>query len=366
MSELNTSVAVEGGSSQGTATAPTQPSQPISDEQRLNDVWSNPDPGKSTQTQPEGQGQTQDKGQTQGQPAATDTKGVQPQKTETDPRKIFADASPKAFFNEAGDLDSSKVNDFFFSNGKSLLNFAPSTPIETVEEKPKEKVDPEKKYHDDLSAFSENIASEIERRKKEGATAEEILSEIQVYHDGLRSSYKTSLDLKAAIDERASALDSEFNDIREARVKSTIDRNVTELSQQFDGMVNGMTGMQVLNQFILDPKYGGPEIDRQLLKDNPGYEKLSPEKKNETIQKWFRSFQQDRKAMAHVAEFGRLRWLVQNFKPILEHAQRVGAGRMVNSIEAGRRGVSTIQNKTPNMGQKSDLDNFIAGFDKLR
>jgi hypothetical protein len=360
---------VEGGAGQQTSInqAAAMPSQPQTIEDRVNDIFATIDPNKGTQPQKDVQGENQDKGQAQpqSQPQGDATKPAQGQQAETDPAKIFQEASSRVFFTDKGDLDSAKVNDFFFSNGKSLLNFGPVTPLDIVEEQPKEKVNPEAEYHKKLSAFSENVVSEIEKLRDGGATAEDILQAIVDYHSGARSELKTAVDLKTAIDEQARAMASELAEVKQSKAQARIDRNNTELSLKFDGMVNGMTGLQVLNQFILDPKFGGPEIDRQFKAENPGFEKLAPEKKDAVRQKWFRDFQQDKARMAHVAEFGRLRWMMQQMKPILEHAQKVGAVRVANAGEAVRGGVGTIQNNMPS-GPKSEFDKFFEGIDRVR
>jgi hypothetical protein len=364
---VNTST-VEGGVSAQPTSQPTQaaPSQPISDTQRVNDIWSSPDPAKSNQSQPE-QGQAQNQPQAtaaqSGQPA-TDQKGNQPQRTETDPSKIFAEASPKIFFSDSGDLDSAKVNDYFFNNGKSLLNFAPSTPLDVPPEIPKETVNPETEYHSSLSALSENLSTEISRRRSEGATADEILSEIEEYQAGVRAKYKTSLDLKAAIEGQAKALNSEFEEIRQAKVSAAIERNNTELSSKCEGLINGLDGMQTLTQILLNQECGGPTIDMLFLNDHPEARNMQPDQKNKLVKEWFRGLQQNKPLFAHVAEHGRLLLMFKNFKPILEYAQKVGAARVANAAEAGRLGVGTIQNKAPSYGS-SNQNKFFEGFDRV-
>ena len=312
-------------------------------------------PPAPQQTPPQGQ-----------QPPAS----AQPPAPATDPGKAFAEGSPKAFFTQTGDLDSAKINDFFLTNGKSFMKLAETSPIDTPKQTaPVERADPLKEYNEKLAYMAEHLDQEIAKRQSEGATPEQINQEIREYYAGLRAELKTRKDLRKAIEEQTQNLAPELEQARQDRVNAAISRNVMELSQGLENLVQGLTGQQVLNQFMLDPKYGGLEIDRQYKLANPEANNLDlrkPEdaaKNTELSKKWFREFQQDRRAMAHVAEFGRLRWMVENFKPILEHAQKVGAQKVANGNEAAIGAPSKIVNP-PLPGQKNDFDKFF-GVDSV-
>lgn len=285
-------------------------------------------------------------------------------KVETDPAKVFAESSPKAFFTPTGELDSAKINDYYLTNGKSFMKFADTGTQEAEPTKsPTETTDPMKEYNDQLNYMAEHLGEEIANRKQAGATDEQIVSELVSYYSNARGELKKRQDIRKAIEESTKNLAPELEAARRDRIKASVDRNIAELSAGVEGLVPGLTGYQILNQFLLDPKYGGAEVDRMFMRDNPGANAMKPEDRNAAAKKWFGEFQQDRKAMAHVAEFGRLRWMVENFKPILEHAQKVGAQKVANQGEAGVGSPSKITNQ-PSQGQKNALDAWF-GVDSV-
>jgi hypothetical protein len=158
----------------------------------------------------------------------------------------------------------------------------------------------------------------------------------------------------------------EIEEARNNRIEAAINRNVTEFSKEVEGLVPGMNGQQILNQFILAPKYGGSELDRMFAKDHPEAKGLPEAERVKVTQEWFRNFQTDRAAMAHVAEFGRLRWQVEQFKPILEHAQMIGAGKVANSREAGIGRPSPVLNGQRAVSGNSKMENFFSsGYDSV-
>ncbi len=347
--------------------------------ERVQQVFGDAAPAPSPQPSPQAQSQPAAPPQNPPAPQQPPKPGQQPPapspqpspQAEIDPVKVFAEASPKAFFTQTGDLDSAKINDFFLTNGKSFMKFADAPPVETsAPATPTDRPDPLKEYNEKLSWMAEHMGEEVAGRIKEGATHEQVMQEVQEYYAGLRTELKTRLDLRKAIEEETKKLAPELESARQDRINAAINRNIYELSQNCEGLVTGLTGAQVLNQFLLDPKYGGNEIDRQFLREHPEAKKLDlkkPEdaaKHAELSQKWFKDFQQDRRAMAHVAEFGRLRWMfAECLKPMLEHAQKVGAQKVANASEAAIGAPSRIANP-PSPGKKDDFDTFF-GLDAV-
>lgn len=337
---------------------------------RIEQVFGNAQPAQGTQPAENAQPQQVSNPQTIPQPAQQPGQqpalSVQPKPVETDPVKLFAEASPKAFFTSTGDLDTAKINDYFLTNGKSFMKIAESSPIDfpapvmsTIESK----VDPQKEYNDKLSYMAEHLEEEVAARRAAGVSEDQINAEITAYYAQARSELKAKQDLRAAIVEETKRLAPELEQARQDRITALISKNISDLSQGLDGLVQGLSGHQILNQFMLDPKYGGSEVDRMFLRDNPGADKLDVTKRSELAKNWFQTFQQDRRAMAHVAEFGRLRWMVENFKPILEHAQSVGAGKVGIANEAFV-GAPSKHINNPVSNQKNSFDSFF-GVDSV-
>jgi hypothetical protein len=125
-----------------------------------------------------------------------------------------------------------------------------------------------------------------------------------------------------------------------------------------------MHGRQILNQIILNDKYGGTELKRQFEKAHPEASGLPEADKNALVKKWFDDFQADKAAMAHVAEYGRMRWQIEQFPALLEYAQGVGASKAANSREAAGRGVSSIQSPSSAPRALSATEQFF-GIDSV-
>ena len=289
---------------------------------------------------------------------------AKPVTAEVDPSKLFAEASPKAFFSESGDLNTAKINDYYLTNGKSFMKYVENAPAPEAVAPVDTKPDPEKEYREKVAQVTDNIEAILVDQINKGFTPEQTLQNIAEHFKGLKNEYQQRLDVKTAIEAEAKRFAPEFEKSKQSERLAAINRNVAELSSGLNDLIPGMNGMQVLNQLMLVPKYGGAEIDRLFLRDNPGALKLAPEEKDKVAKEWFAKFQANKSEMAHVAEFGRLRYLVDNFKPILEHAQQVGAQKVINKGEAEiGKPSNLVKFQKPN-GQPSEVDKFF-GVDSV-
>jgi hypothetical protein len=365
MEELNTT-GIQGGETQPTLTeAQGQSENPQSEpsgsaDAWINDLWAEPViQDKGTQPQPQdskpanqkdGQAQGQDDGKT------AEGKGTQPQPEKVDPQKLFAEAPGKAFFDDKGELNNSKINDFIFSDGKSLLNFGQQTPLDIVEETKSEMVDPNVEYHKTISDLSESLPTEISRLRAGGVTDSDILSRILEYTENAAGKRNQAKEMQSAIEQQKKAFASEFQEIREAKIQARIDRNNSELSAKVEGFIPGLDGMQTLTQFLLNNNAGGPLLDKLFLSAHPEALKMAPEKRMEVVRPWFRQFQQDKQMLAFVAEYGMLKTLKRSMKSIIEYAQKHGAQRITNAAEAARAGISSIKSPPPNSKGNSFFD----------
>jgi len=362
MEELNNS----GGESQPTLTEAqgqlenNQADSSVSADAWINDLWETPVVAdKGAQPQPKnGESQNQNGKQAAGQNQANpnDGKGAQPQPAQVDPQKLFAEAPDKAFFDDKGELNNSKINDFIFSDGKSLFNFGPQTPLEVVEEPKVERVDPDADYTKAISTLMESLPGEVARLRGEGVTDSDILERIVAYHETANGKRTQAKEMQSMIEEQKKAFQSEFSEIREAKVQARIDKNNSELAARVEGFVPGLNGMQTLTQFLLNNNAGGPLLDKLFLQAHPEAPKMSPDKRGEIVKPWFRQFQQDKEMMAFVAEYGMLKTLKNSMKGIIEYAQKYGAQRAVNASEAARAGVSSIQKQVSSSGGNKFFD----------
>lgn len=370
MEDLNNS-GIQGGSDNPTLTEAqgqiesNQSDPSVSADAWINDLWEKPViQDKGAQPQPkDGQTQNQGKEQGQGQPKANpaDGKGAQPQPTQVDTQKLFAEAPGKAFFDDKGELNNSKINDFFFSDGKSLLNFGNQTPLEVVEEPPQEKTDPDTDYHKEISSLMESLPSQIQKLREGGVPDAEILERIIYANETANGKRTQAKEMQTMIEQQKKAFSSELSEIRESKVQARIDKNNSELAARVDGFVPGLNGMQTLTQFLLHNKAGGPLIDKLFLQAHPEALKMAPEKRADIIKPWFRQFQQDKEMMAFVAEYGMLKTLKGSMKSIIEYAQKHGAKRVTNAAEAARAGVSSIQKQVSTSGGNK----FFEGMESL-
>jgi hypothetical protein len=289
---------------------------------------------------------------------------VKPVAAEVDPAKLFAEASPKAFFSESGDLNTAKINDYYLTNGKSFMKYVENAPVVEPVQAEAAKPDPEKEYREEISAVTDNIEAIMVDQLNKGFTEAQTLQNLVDHIKGIKGKFQQRIDVKTAIEAETKRFAPQFEQAKKAEQLSMISRNVAELSSGLNDLIPGMNGMQVLNQFTLNPKYGGAEIDRLFLRDNPGALKLAPEEKDKVTKEWFMKFQANKSEMAHVAEFGRLRYLVDNFKPILEHAQQVGAAKVINKGEAEIGKPSNLVKFQKPQGQQSEVDKFF-GVDSV-
>lgn len=314
--------------------------------------------------------QPQDAAQT-AQPQQTVQPGTQPAqstqpKQEIDPVKLFAEASPKAFFSESGELDSAKLNDYYLTNSKSFMKFVTDKPItEIAVEKPVEKPDPNKEYAAKVAEITDDYAAVVEAERAKGFTDTQIQERIHAYFNDLKNKRDNQLAVKREIEEQTKSFAPEIEQSRRDKLAAKVAENITEFSAQLEGLVNGLSGKQVLNMFVLDPKYGGKLLDKLIQKDIPGFAAMKPEDRVPAAKEWFEKFQANKDDLAHVAEFGRLRWQVDNFKGILEHAQNIGASKAQMKLEGELGKPSNIVNFNKNARTASPVDVFMGISDSV-
>jgi hypothetical protein len=330
---------------------------------RVNSVFGAAQPQPSNQPKPE---------ETAPNPTQTATApdpSNQPKSENVDPVKLFAENSPKAFFNAEGGLDDGKIKDYFLTNGKSFMKYVDNPAFTNPNvAKPTaivEKPDPVKEYNEKLDYFTKNYQTLVSERMTQGATHEQIVQETNDYYALLKGELDQKQAMRAQIDEQLKNLSPELEQSRESNITSAINRNIVELSSGLNGLINGLSGEQVLNQFVLNNQYGGKEISRLFNKDNPGADKLTPEEHSKLTAKWFRGFQSDIGEMARVAEYGRLKWQVENMKEVFAYSQQIGAQKVKSQMEAGMGAVSSINSQTPQAAENGPLAKFFGTADSV-
>jgi hypothetical protein len=327
-------------------------------EQRVDNVIgsganSNKQPQQPVAPQAPAQQQTQ---QAQ-QPQPTSNQQPQP----VDFARQFAEGSQKAFFDDSGELNTQKVQDFFLSKGKSILKFeAPA-----VAESPKQDtvLDPEQEYRDNVQKLFVGFRHGVDQLKAQGRTESDILNIIAQQLDTYEQAKNSKLEFANARKEHEKLFEAELSEIRENKLTAKISQNYAELSEGFKGLIPGMEGSQVLDSFVLRPEYGGKLTDYLFRKENTNVDKMPEAERKQVIEKWFKNFQADKQAMSFVAEFGRAQWAISQLPNILEHAQKVGASKAANVREARIGAPSNITVPQKSAGN-SAVEKFF-GYDSV-
>ena len=270
----------------------------------------------------------------------------QQQQAPVDPVKAFEDGAKKAFFAENGEPDAQKISDYFLTNGRSFLKLSGAQQPQQTEAVAPEpaKVDPDAVYMTAVRWAVDNRTEIIKNELSIGRTIEEAYQNYDIYLDNQKAERDRKIELREAIQAEAKQLAPEIEENRRNKQSAQIDRNVTEFAANLEGLIPGLTGAQALNHIILNPEYGGKLLDRMFMKEIPGVAKMNDAQRKEAAAKWFREFQCDREAMAHVAEFGRLKLQATQTAALLQHAQLIGAGKVQNAAEAGRGKQSALTN----------------------
>jgi hypothetical protein len=329
-------------------------------EQRVNSVLdgnanSNKQQGQPVAPQAPAQQQTQQQSQQQ-QPTSNQ------QQQPVDFAKQFAEGSQKAFFDDSGELNSQKVQDFFLSKGKSILKF--EAPVTSAEAPKHDTVlDPEQEYRDNVQKLFVGFRHGVDQLKAQGRTEADILNIIAQQLDTYEQSKNSKIEFANARKEHEKLFEAELSEIRENKLTAKISQNYAELSDGFKGLIPGMEGSQVLDSFVLRPEYGGKLTDYLFRKENPNVDKMPEAERKPVIEKWFKNFQADKQAMSFVAEFGRAQWAIAQLPNILEHAQKVGASKATNVREARIGAPSNITAPQKSVGN-SAVAQFL-GYDSV-
>ena len=291
----------------------------------------------------------------------------QQQQAPVDPVKAFEDGAKKAFFAENGEPDAQKITDYFLTNGRSFLKLSGAQQPQQTEAVAPEpaKVDPKAEYTEKATWVADNFESIIEDQRKRGFDEAQAIQNVNAYLANLRAERDRKNELRDAIQAEAKQLAPEIEENRRNKQSAQIDRNVTEFAANLEGLIPGLTGAQALNHIILNPEYGGKLLDRMFMKEVPGVAKMDDGQRKEAAAKWFREFQCDREAMAHVAEFGRLKLQAMQTAALLQHAQLIGAGKVQNAAEAGRGKQSALTNTPGTVRGAGRVGEFLGIVDTV-
>jgi len=291
----------------------------------------------------------------------------QQQQAPVDPVKAFEDGAKKAFFAENGEPDAQKINDYFLTNGRSFLKLSGAQQPQQTEAVAPEpaKVDPDAVYMTAVRWAVDNRTEIIKNELSLGHTIEEAYQNYDIYLANQKAERDRKIELREAIQAEAKQLAPEIEENRRNKQSAKIDRNVTEFAANLEGLIPGLTGAQALNHIILNPEYGGKLLDRMFMKEVPGVAKMDEPQRKEAAAKWFREFQCDREAMAHVAEFGRLKLQASQTAALLQHAQLIGAGKVQNAAEAGRGKQSALTNTPGTVRGAGRVGEFLGIVDTV-
>jgi hypothetical protein len=282
------------------------------------------------------------------------------------PELGFVEASKKAFLSADGQgVDTQKVSDYFLNKGKSFQQFAETAPDLTEKagvKKEEAVLTPEQEYTKSVSEIFNTLPDILKEEAAAGFTPEQTLQRLINTVTGLTSTRDQRTELSKERERLANEFKGEVAEIREAKITSQINRNITELGSHLEGLIPGVKGGDVLNKFVLAPEYGGKMLDAMFRRDNPDFASVPEADRKAKTQEWFKNFQTNRQDLAMVAEHGRAMWMLEQLPGIISHAQTVGAAKAANTREAGAGKPSGLN--APSRGADSALSGFL-GYDTV-
>jgi len=305
--------------------------------------------------------------QEQGPATANEDQNVAKPEANAEPKPEefdFSKASESAFLGKDGSIDSQRVSDLFLSDSRSFLSVK-ADPIQIPEQEETKRQDPLDEYNKGVEAVVsgwQGIVSDL--ITNQGMTHEQAITAIGAHLNNLKSQYDYNTKMADELARVRDKFESEFESIAQQKLDARISQNYAELGATCNDMIPGMSGVEALDRFVLDKQYGGPWVEHAFNKDNPNFASKPEAEKAEIREKWFRSFQADKRQMALVAEAGKGRWLTQNLPKILVQAQRVGAGKVTNRSEAVSGGVSQLGGSGQQSGWSPVMSEFL-GIDSV-
>jgi len=277
----------------------------------------------------------------------------------------FLTASRSALNDEDGNISSEKVQDLFLNTGKSFLQFAeaPKPDVQSVEQK-EDVVSPETEYIKAVDEIVSNLPSILKEEREAGITPEQTIQRLANTLGEFVSKRDSKLELAKERESLRNEYRSDIEKRREKDIDAAIDKNTAVLGSHLNDTIPGVKGVDVLNKFLLDKKYGGKMLDMLFRKENPGYDSLKPEDQKATINKWFRGFQANRSNMSMVAEYGRAMWLLERLPDVVEHAKAIGTTLKETAGESKGTKPSGMKSSQPAGGMSKRMSEFL-GYDQV-
>lgn len=275
----------------------------------------------------------------------------------------FEDASKNAFLAQDGNLDTQKISETIALD-KTLYSGEESF---VQEEPPKnEAIDPRAEYESEVKEIFDNFDAIVADLVQKGHDEANAVKMVRQHIAGLKYQYDQKAFMFEESKKIANQYRSELDQIREDKVKAQVLRNYTELSQPLEKLIPNVPGNKVLDQFVLNKKYGGEVLSMLFKKDNPNFASLPKEEQAKTQEKWLQSFQSNRAMFSMVAEVGRARWFMEQLPNIMQYAQTVGAQKAQNLRESKIGGPSANAGAGPQKGNGfSPSFNEFMGLDSV-
>lgn len=307
-------------------------------------------------------------GQTQPQPAVEKT-----------PDMLFSEGNEKAFLGDDGLLNTSAFSDILGKAGQLTGFDAPffgnevavqPKPVETTpdvefQEYRRDLTDTALGWHDKVMQIAQQNGGNFP------AALEQVRQEYDLMVKGHLSEREKQVSdylLEKKINEKLSN-DPIYRKVKEAEEidkRSKLEKNISTISQQFNGLIPGLNGEQVFNQLVFNKKYGGEAVLRRFTKENPNFNSLSPEEKEKVSRKFENDLLSNPSELKEIVELAQLKWIVKDQIPkLIKHVQQIAVQNKQNASESRGYGVSkyptTSQGQPNSNAAPSQVESWLYG-----
>lgn len=293
------------------------------------------------------------------------------------PDDVWNQSASTAFVDDKGEIDIGKMNSFFLE-GKSLFNYVPETPkappIQQQQQPTDLKLSPEqeeeeyrKMTEDTWLGWASRLEQLVQQTGDFGKAFEIVKGErsrdLQNYYMKMEVEKGKQL-VKKELEEVMTPLNQMKKETEMLKRNTQIQENVNRVATNFEGMVKGMNGSEVLDQLVLDHKYAGKVTQMFMLKAHPEILSMPDgEEKKAIAMEFLSQVRSDPAMLGHLADFGRMKWFMSEQLPnIIKHAQKTALTNKQNTIEAKGSGISPITggkyDKLPDKGSGDFWDDL--------
>lgn len=295
---------------------------------------------------------------------AQQTQNGQQQTTEKPAEVDFDAASKKAFYGENGEFDSTKFNDQFVQRKgffKYELPAAPQGAEQAAQvEQPKTPEQVEQEYRQSYQTMMLGGLARVQELVGLGYTPEQAISIAKQEHEQVVSEHFRTRDFETDREKWRREMDADRQALQTEKQKAISTKNYSEVAQQYNGLIPGVSGSDALSQFVLNPKYGGEYVKAQFFRETPDALKMNDAQRAETFSNWLGKVQGDKQYLQSFAEIGYLRWMRDQLPGMVDYVKKQVATGQQNVAETFVQRPSQIT-KQHSGGTPSKIESFFGG-----